>query len=91
MDIGEASIDAVVPEGEPRVVEPELVENRRVDIVNRGRVCAVEGLVAPEVALAVRHAALDAAPAKPVRKHERIVVAPFAALGRRHPAKLGRP
>jgi hypothetical protein len=34
VDVGETTIDPIVPEGEPRVIDPELVQDRRVDVVH---------------------------------------------------------
>ena len=91
MDVGEAPVDAVVPPGEPRVVEAQQVEHRGVDVVDRRGVVAVERLVAPLVAGTVGDAAADAAAAQPGGEHERVVVAPPAPLRARHPPELRGP
>ena len=80
-----------MPPRELRVVDAEQAHHRGVDVVHRGRVPAVERLVAPLVALAVGHAALHASAAHPVGEDERIVVAALARLRARHAAELGGP
>ena len=81
MDIGQAAVDSIVPEGELGVIDAELVKERGVDVVHLGGVGAVERFVAPLIAFTVGDARLDSAPAKPVGEHIRIVIAAFSALG----------
>ena len=50
MDIGQTSINTVAAEGEPGVIDAQQMQDGRVDVVDRGRVTAVERLVAPLVA-----------------------------------------
>src|SRR5687767_14098674 len=80
MHVRQAPIDAVMAKDELRVIDPEQVQNGRVDIVNLCRIFSVHWLVTPLVAFPVCDSALDATAAKPVRETIRIVVAPFAAL-----------
>lgn len=91
MHVSEAAVDAVFAEGESFVVEPELVEDGGVDIVDLGGVFAVGGFVAPLVAFAVRDSAFDSAAGEPVGEDVRVVVAAFAALGRWHATEFGGP
>ena len=89
--IGESAVDAVMAKGEARVVKAELMQDRSVDIVDRGRGVSIKGFVTPDVALTVRQSALDASAAEPVGENERVMIAALAALRRRHAAKLGGP
>ena len=89
MHVGQPPVDAVVAEGQPRVVDAQQVQHRGVHVVAVGRL--VRRLVRPLVARAVAHAALDAAAGQPGGEGERIVVAALAALAARHPAELRRP
>src|SRR5690606_37354629 len=91
VDVGEAAVDAVAAVDEALVVDAELVQNCRVDVVTVGRPVAVEGLVRPLVAFAVGDAAADAAAGEPVREDERVVVAAERTLVAGHAAELGRP
>ena len=52
MDVGQAAVDTVVTERQLRVVDPEEVQDRGVDVIDRRRMVAVERLVAPRIALA---------------------------------------
>ena len=80
MDIGQTSINTVAAEGEPGVIDAQQMQDGRVDVVDRGRVTAVERLVAPLVAFTGDRSALDAATAQPIREAIRIVVTSLAAL-----------
>ena len=51
MDISEAAVDAVLADGEAFVVDAHEVENGGVEVVAVSR--ALEGLVAPFVALSI--------------------------------------
>lgn len=90
MHIGEAAVDAVVPQGELGVVDAELVKHGRVNVINAGGIRAVLRTETPFVTFPIG-AALDAATAEPVGEDEGIVVAPLAALGAGHAAELGGP
>ena len=81
MHVGESAVDAVFSEGESFVVEPELVEDGGVDVVDLGGVFALGGFVAPLVAFAVRDSAFDSTPGEPVGEDVWVVVAAFATLG----------
>src|SRR5262249_52589720 len=89
MNIGQAPVDAVVPERELFVVDAEKVEQGGMDVVAISR--GFRGLVGPLVAFTVGDAAFDAAASQPRGERCRVVVAAFASLAARHPAKLGRP
>ena len=80
MDVGEATIDAVVTERELGVVDAEQVQDRGVDVVHRGRVISVLGLVSPFIALAAGDATADATATKPIREAIGVVIASLAAL-----------
>ena len=67
------------------------MKHGRVYVVDFGGVLAVEGFVAPLVALAMGDTALDAAAREPVSEDVRVVVASLAGLRTRHAAKLGCP
>src|SRR5262245_40926517 len=89
VDIGNASVDAIVAKRESRVVDPHEVEDRRVQVVAVR--LAGGGLPRPRVALAVGGAALDAGAGQPGDRGPAVVVATGRALGERHPAELGAP
>ena len=80
VNVGEASIDGVVPHGHAFVVDTKKVKHGRVYVVDLGGVLAVEWLVAPLVALAMGDTALNAAACEPVGEDVRIVVASLAGL-----------
>ena len=44
MHVGQPAVDAVVADGQLRVVDAEQVQDRGVDVVDLGRVFAVGGL-----------------------------------------------
>src|SRR4051794_36964222 len=91
MHVGETAIDTVVAKGQARVVDPEEPQDRGVDVIDFRWVLTIGGFEAPLVAGAVRYSAFDAATAEPIREDEGIVIAPFATLRGRHPAKFSRP
>ena len=66
MDVGESTIDSVIPECQFFVVDSKLMKDRRVDIVAVSWVVSVGGFVSPNVTFAVRDPAFDSATAKPV-------------------------
>ncbi len=53
MDVGEAAVDAVVPDGEPFVIDAQLMKEGGVDVVDVGRMVSVERFETPLVALAI--------------------------------------
>ena len=91
MDVGQATINAVVPDGQSCVVDAEQVQNGGVNVVDLCRTAAVKRFVAPLIRLTAGHASLDAAACKPIRKDIRIVVTALASLGTRHSSKFGGP
>ena len=91
MHIGQAAVDAVVADGQPSVVDAQLMQDRRVDVVDLRGMVAVQRFVAPLVRLAVGDSAFDATTAQPVRKNVRIVIATFAGLSAGHAAEFGGP
>ena len=91
VNIGQAAIDAIVPNGQPGVVDAEEMQDGGVDVVNLGWMLPVGGFVPEVVAWAIGHTALDAAAREPVGETIGVVVATLATLGRRHAAKLGGP
>ena len=91
MYIGESAIDAVVPNGEFRVIDPEEMQDRGVDVVHFGWVLAVGRLVAEFVARPETDPALDAAAAEPVGEAIRIVIAALTALRTGHAAEFRGP
>ncbi len=65
MHVGQTAVDAIVAEGQPRVVDAQQVQDRGVDVVHQRGVSAIERLIAPLVALAMRYATTDAAASAP--------------------------
>lgn len=53
VNVGQAAVNAVMPEGKPLVIDAELVQNRGVDVVDLCGVRPIERLVAPLVARSV--------------------------------------
>src|SRR2546429_252112 len=64
--IGQTPVGAVVAEGQFLVIDAEQVQHRRMKVVGRGGILG--GLPGPLVALAVGHAAFDAASSHPTDK-----------------------
>ena len=60
MDVGEATVDAVVAVGEPLVIDAEEMEHGGVDVVAIDRL--FDGFVGPFVGGTVADAAFEAAP-----------------------------
>ena len=89
MHVGQPAVDAVMTERQPLVVDPEEMENRRVEVVKAiGR---LDGFPRPLVGLAVRDTRLQAGADEPGHERAAVVVAPFAALTEGHSTELGRP
>ena len=88
MDVGEATVDTVMADGKPLMVDAQQVKNGGVDVVDLCGVISIQGLVAPLVGFGMRDAAFDAASTQPVGKNVRIVVATFASLRAWHSAEL---
>ena len=91
MNVGQATIDAVMPDGQSCVVDAEQVQNGGVDIVDLCWTASVKRFVAPLIRLTVGHASLDATACEPIRKYIWIVVASLASLSAWHAAKFGGP
>jgi hypothetical protein len=72
--IREATVGAVMSEGEFFVIEAEEVEHRRVDVVALGEALAVGWLEAPFIALPMGDAALDTAAGEPVGEDEGVAM-----------------
>src|SRR5947209_3626861 len=89
VNIGQPAVNAVVPNGQLQVVDPEQPQHGCVDVVHLGRVRAVGRLVAEIVARPVADPALDPAAAEPVGEAVRVVVAALPALRAGHPAEFG--
>src|SRR6266404_9184983 len=87
--IGQATVDAVVAEDQPLMVDAEEMQDRGVQVVAVGP--AAGALVAELVALSVADAALDAGAGQPGNKRAAVMVTAGGALRERHPAELGRP
>jgi len=83
VDVGETAVDAVVAPGQIRVVDAEEFHHRGMHVVHRGRLVAIERLVAPLVALTVRDAPPDPTATQPVGEHKWVVVSALA------PCELG--
>ena len=73
VDVGEASLEAVVIKGQPLVVEPKKVQDRGVQIVDGGDVLL--SLPAKQIRCTVCVTALDASTGKPSGEAVGIVVA----------------
>ena len=61
VDIGQSTVDTVVSDSQPFVVDPQQVQDRGVNVVDLCRVFAIERLVAPLVGWSVRDATLNTA------------------------------
>lgn len=90
MDISQASVDSVISQGQSFVIDSELVEDRRVDVVDRSRAGTILRAESPLVAFAIG-SPFYPAPAEPVREYKRIVITSLATLRAGHATKLGRP
>ena len=63
VDVREAAVHTVVTEGQSGVVDPEEVQEGRVDVVDFGDMGTVCRFVAPLIAFAMGHPAANAAAA----------------------------
>ena len=68
------------------VVEPEELQDGRVEVVDRRDV--LDGLVAVVIGSAISHSAFGTTTGQPNRKAEWIVVAAITALGKRRPSEF---
>src|SRR5688500_403512 len=89
MDVGQAPIDAVVPESEFRAIDSEKVQDGSVDGVAVRRRAGV--LVGPFIAFAKANSASNASARKPIRKSNRVMIATFTPLAARHTPELRCP
>ena len=71
MHIGQAKVTTGVSVGQLLVIEPQLVQDRRLVIMDRDRV--LDRMVAGLVTLSVNCATFDASPGQPGRVHSRVV------------------
>src|SRR3954464_2633714 len=69
MHVGQTSINPIMSEREPFVVDPEEVQDRRVQVMTVGRI--FDGPVRPLIARPVRDAPPDPSPGEPRRERER--------------------
>src|SRR5437879_5126490 len=88
VDVGQASVNAVVAESEFLVVDAEQVEDRGVKVVAVGR---FDGFPGPFIAFAVGRAGLNTRAGEPGDKCAAVMVAAGAALAEGHAAKFGGP
>ena len=91
VDIREPAVNTVVSDTQALVVNSQLVQHGRIDIVDLRGIASVQRLVAPLVAFPMGHSPLDSSPGKPVGEHEWIVITTFLSLRAWHASKLGRP
>ena len=89
--IGQAPVDGIMTDRQALMVQPELVQHRRIDVVDLSRILAVEWLVTPLVAFPMGDTALETTPGQPISENERVVVPPLARLATGHPPELGGP
>ena len=89
VDVGEAKVAAAMEIGEVTVINAELVENRRPQIVDRRAV--LYGMVAVFVGRTIDYAVPHSTTGKPDAEAERVVVATVTPLGERRTAKLAGP
>ena len=80
VDISQTPVDAIVPHGQPLVVDTELLENRCMHVVHGRGVLAIERLVSPLVTLPVCDSSSNSPAGEPVREDERIVISAFRSL-----------
>jgi len=90
VDAGQPAIQPVVIVGQPFVIEAQQMENRGIEIPNRGGIDF--GPTAKLVGCAVADARLNACAHHPTSKAIGIVVAAGRSfLASRHPTEFGRP
>jgi hypothetical protein len=90
LDVRQTALHTIVFKSESFVLEPEQVENRRVEIVKRMNV--LHGFLAEVVGRTVAHTRLHAGAGHPAGEAVRVVVATERAfLKKRHAAELGAP
>src|SRR5439155_6967624 len=89
VNVGQTPVDAVMTEGQLRVVDAQEVQHRRMDIIAVSRI--YRRFVGPLVARAVGNAAFGAAAREPGGVGEGIVIATFGALAARHATEFRCP
>ena len=91
VNIGQPSIDAIMPDGKSMMIDTQQVHDRRVDIVNRGWMLSIQWLESPLVTWSDTDSPADSTTAQPIRKAKRIVVPTAPSLRGRHPTEFGGP
>ena len=81
MNICQATINPVMSDGQPFMVDSQQVQDGRMNVVDLGRVITIQWLVSPLVTGPVRNATLNASSAEPVGKDIGIMVSALAPLG----------
>ncbi len=80
MNVSQASVDSVISNRQLRVIQSELMQNRRMDIVHLSRSIAFQRLVSPLIALAMSDAPFDSSATQPICEDKRVVIATLACL-----------
>ena len=91
IDIREAAINAVVPNGQALVINAQQVQHGGIYVVDLRGMFPVERFIPPLITLAMGNASLDAASCQPVGKDIRVMVPSLACLTAGHAAELGGP
>jgi len=81
VDVGEAEITSLELVGELFVVDPELVENGGVEVVDVNRV--FRDIIRKIIGSPMRHTGFDATARHPDSESARVVVPPVVILGKR--------
>lgn len=89
MDIGEATVDPVLADGELFVIDAEQVEDGGVEVVAVG--LALDGLIAPVVAASMASSRANAGTGHPADEGSAVVIPSISALGEGGASKLGGP
>ena len=90
VDVGQASFETVVVKRQPLVVEPQQVQDRRVEVVDGRHI--LDGFETEFVSRSVAEWSFDAGPGQPRGKAGRVVVSTAGSLlESRHATKLGTP
>ena len=63
VDVGQAAVDAVVSDGQLRVVDSQLVQSRRVDVIDLRGIVTIQWFVTPFIGRAVADSATNSATA----------------------------
>ena len=91
VNIGQPSIDAIMPDGKSLMIDTQQVHDRRVDIINRGGILSIQWFESPLVTWTDTDSPTDSTTAQPIRKAKWIVVPTTSSLRGRHPAEFGGP